>query len=182
MDWDGKIAAPTLRCAATGAALQPGETIYSALTLHEGVFARLDYHASAWPTVDHAAIGILSWWRRTLPRDDGRPRALKLDAAVLSQLFADLVAARDRPSQCFCYIIALCLVRIRRLRLQGIEERPDGSWLLLVERGTQHVSRLRDPRMDRQEEEQVRANLMRVIALEEGPTQPTPTGPAPTAD
>jgi hypothetical protein len=175
MDWDGKVGSPTLVCHASGQGLLPGQVVYSGLRLHQGSFVRLDFCEAAWPAVDHGTL--LSWWRRTLPPATAR-RTLKLDAAVLGQLFDDLKGATDRPTQCFCYLVALCLVRIRRLRLRTIETRADGPWLLLEERPSGTMQRLRDPRMDALEEERVRQNLMAVVSVE-GPPKGSATAPAP---
>ncbi len=129
MEWDGKVSAPAPVCRADGAALQPGQTVYSGLRLVDGVFERLDYAEAAWATLDRASLGLLSWWRRTIPLPEARQRALKLDAAVLTQLFTDLSAVAERPSQCFCYVIALLLVRIRRMKVLEIEDRAGEPWL-----------------------------------------------------
>jgi hypothetical protein len=185
MEWDGKVSAPAPVCRANGASLQPGQTVYSGLRLLDGVFERLDYAEAAWATLDRAPLGLLSWWRRTIPLPEARQRALKLDAAVLTQLFTDLSAVSERPSQCFCYVIALLLVRIRRMKVLEIEDRAGEPWLVLLERGTGVLRRIRDPRMDAAEEEQVRRNLMAVISLDGG-TAAAPAGalsaPAPPAD
>jgi hypothetical protein len=170
VDWDGKVEQPKLVCAATARTLAPGETFFSGLRFADGLFARSDFCAEAWERQDKATL--LSWWRQTVPEPDRKRRALKLDAASLSRIFADLKGATERPSHCFCYVIALCLARLRKLRLRGVERNGEDSWLLLEERGTGVVHRMRDPRMSPSEEDQVRRNLMDVISLD-GPVDVT---------
>jgi hypothetical protein len=176
MDWDGKVEQPKLVCAATGRALAAGETFYSGLRLAEGVFARSDYAPEAWPTQDKTAL--LSWWRQTAPEPDRKRRTLKLDAVSLGRIFTDLREARDRPSQCFCYVVALCLARMRKLRILEVEKRDGESFLLLQDRANEAVHRLRDPRMSAAEEDQVRRNLMDVITLDGPAIVPAPAAEA----
>ncbi len=178
MEWDGKVSAPAPVCRASGAALQGGQTVYSGLRLVDGAFERLDYAETAWATLDRTPLALLSWWRRTIPLPEARQRALKLDAAVLMQLFSDLSAAAERPSQCFCYVIALLLVRIRRMKVLEVENRAGEPWLVLLERGSGVLRRIRDPRMDATEQEQVRRNLMAVISLDDGGSAAAPAAPA----
>jgi hypothetical protein len=139
------------------------------------VFSRLDFAADAWNTQDQATF--LSWWRQSVPQADQKRRTLKLDAASLARIFADLKEARDRPSQCFCYVVALCLARMRKLRILEVEKRDGESYLLLQDRANQAVHRLRDPRMTAAEEDQVRRNLMDVITLD-GPAEIAPAAEA----
>ncbi len=168
MEWDGKIEQPKLVCAATARALAPGETFFSALRLTHGLFARSDFSAEAWPAQDPAAF--LSWWRQSVPQPDRKRRALKLDAVSLGRIFADLKDAKDRPSQCFCYVVALCLARMRKLHVLSVLKESSGTFLLLEDRPRGVVHRLRDPGMNAAEEDQVRMNLMDVIALD-GPSE-----------
>jgi hypothetical protein len=177
MEWDGKVGAPTLQCHASGRALQAGETFFSALRSVDGLFQREDFAQEPWNGVDKSPY--VSWWRRTVPQESSRRQTLKLDGEVLGQLFNDLKDATARSSQCFCYVVALCLVRIRRLRLREIEHRDGQPYLLLEDRRLEIVHRLRDPRMTPAEEELVRRNLMEVISLE-GVSSSAPPMAAPT--
>jgi len=174
MEWDGKVGAPTLLCLASGRPLAPGERFFSALRASEALFVREDFSEAAWAAIDKTPY--VSWWRRTVPADSGRRQTLKLDAEVLRQLFRDLKDSTSRSSQCFCYVVALCLVRIRVLRLRDIEHRDGQPYLLLEDRQADCVHRLRDPRMNPDEEDQVRRNLMQVIAIDGS------GAPAPLAD
>lgn len=170
MEWDGKIEQPKLVCAASGRALAPGEVFYSALRFANGLFTRSDFAADAWPAQDQTTY--LSWWRQSAPEPDRKRRALKLDAASLGRIFEDLKGSGDRASQCFCYVVALCLARLRKLKVLDVERRDDGaSFLLLEDRAAGVVHRLRDPRMSPAEEDQVRANLMAVISLDGAPLE-----------
>jgi hypothetical protein len=164
IEWDGKVAAPIFTCIATGRTLAPGEVFISALS-HDGTdFRRSDYAEEAWP--DHESAGWLSWWRRRVPQPDANAaRALRLDADVLQSLFADLRHSRERPAQCLCYVIVLCLVRARILRLDGVDHDRDGTpWLLVDHKADAVRLKVRDPQMDPAELAQVQEALLRLIS------------------
>ncbi len=166
MEWDGKIEQPTWTCAATGRVLAPGETVFSGLRLADGIFTRTDVSVDGWNSQDPATF--LSWWRHLVPEPDRRRRSLKLDKASLGQIFADLKDANERPSQCFCYVVALCLARMRAFRLLSVVTDGGVSYLLVQDRATNAVHRVRDPQMSPLEEENVRKNLFEVIGTDGG--------------
>ncbi|MBA3709323.1 MAG: hypothetical protein H0W83_10965 [Planctomycetes bacterium] len=173
MEWDGKIEQPKPACAATGRVLAPGETYYSGLRLQDGVFTRTDVSSEAWPAQDQASF--LSWWRHAVPETDRRRRTLKLDKASLGQIFADLKDSTERPQQCFCYVVALCLARMRAFRLLSVITEGGASYLLVQDRLNQAMHRVRDPKMSTDEEEQVRKNLFEVIGTD-GASVAAPSG------
>jgi hypothetical protein len=164
MEWDGKISQATLSCAATGRALAAGETFYSGLRLADGAFARVDFSADAWPAQDPAAF--LSWWRQVVPHPERKARVLKLDAASLGRIFNDLKESSERPQHCFCYVVALCLARMKKLHLVAIERDERSPILVFEDRPNRATHRLRDPGMSSDEEEQVRRNLMDIISID----------------
>jgi hypothetical protein len=159
MEWEGKVGAPQPMCALSGRVLEPGETVFSALVLADGGFARRDIAAEAWPGADRD--GFLSWWRRTVPEPKAKAARLRLDQAVLQRLFSDLAGREDAASIRLHYIVALCLLRARKLALERVERDADGAWLLLAERGgTRH--RIRDPALTPADAEELTGQLLAV--------------------
>ncbi len=176
MDWDDKVAAPQPRCAHSGRVLSGGEAVFAALVLRDGTFTRHDYAPEAWPAVDQSQF--ISWWRRQVPRPDSDPRALTLDGPTLLKLFHDLKNSRERAVQCLAYVLALCLLRMKKVKLLSIDKKAaatgDGggsdAWLLLEDRSSKDLLRLRDPMMTSNEEAKVQAQLLAII----GPVPPVP--------
>lgn len=170
MDWDGKVGAPQAVCASSGRSLAPGEQVFGVLAQRDGVFVRLDISAEAWDAYDRSAA--LSWWRRTVPLPERRPERLRLDAAALARIFADLADSADPQRMAFRYIVALCLTRARKLSMERIERDKDGSsWLVLVERGgIRH--RLRDPQLKAEDEAMLTDQLLAVAGAAPAPAQP----------
>jgi hypothetical protein len=165
MEWDGKVAAASFTCTATGRVLVPGEVFFSGLETAGAGFARRDFSGEAWTRIDPTTF--LSWWRQKVPSAEGGRRQVKLDKDLLLKLFTDLRASRERPQQCLCYVIALCLTRARAFTLQQVVEHDGDQWLLLDHRVDGLRLRLRDPQMTPQETERVQASLLDIIGVGE---------------
>ncbi len=161
IDWQDKVVRPTLRCAVSNQEIAPGDTFYSALLCEQQQFVRRDYSAEAWSEQDPQAF--LGWWRSVRPTitEDNGPRLV--DATVLMGIFADLKDADDRPGQCFVYLLALLLMRLKRLRYLDLIQEAGHSYLLLEERSARCVHKVRDPCMTDEEKQHVEESLHTVF-------------------
>ena len=162
MDWEGKIVTSHLTCSATGRVLEPGEIFFSALVVKDGLFQRLDFCATAWTTLDQATF--MSWWRQKVPQPGNERKPFKLNAATLGQIFANLKDARTRSQQCLAYVVALALVRARKLQFIEVRTEGDHQVLLVQDRGAGVVHRIRDPRLGADEEAHVLHNLLELTS------------------
>lgn len=165
MEWDGKVANPSFSCSVSGRELAPGEVFFSGLVLDGAGFARRDFAPEAWTAQD--PVGFLSWWRQRVPVPDPKRRQVKLDKDLLLKLFTDLRNARERPQQCLCYVIALCLVRAKAFALAAVAEERGEAWLQLDHKADGVRLRVRDPRMSPAEQEQVQTSLLTIIGVGE---------------
>ncbi len=161
MDWEGKVENPKLVCAGTGALIPPGAAFFASLVYDNGVFVRRDWSAEAWEGQDHQRF--LSWWRQKAPVA-GEERRRAIDAEALGRIFTSLKDAKERPKQCFCYIVVLFLMRAKKLRF--VESARDGerSWIVVEDRAQGVVHRVRDPQMSNEELDAVQRNLLEVVA------------------
>lgn len=160
MDWEGKVVASQLHCTASGRTLAVGELFFSGLTIADGQFTRQDFSAEAWENQDKQRF--LSWWRQRVPEPDQTRRAFKLNAETLAQIFANLKDSRSRIQQCLAYVVALGLVRARKLHFVEVTKNDDLSLLVIEDRHRGVIHRLRDPGMSPDEEQQVLDNLLAV--------------------
>jgi hypothetical protein len=165
MEWDGKVANPNFSCSVSGRTLLPGEQFFSGLVAAGPGFARRDFAPEAWTAQDPASF--LSWWRQRVPEPDPKRRQVKLDKDLLLKLFTDLRNSRERPAQCLCYVIALCLVRAKAFVLASVTEAEGQPWLHLDHKADGIRLRLRDPRMTPTEQEQVQTALLDIIGFGE---------------
>jgi hypothetical protein len=160
MDWEGKIVAPRLACCRSGRMLAPGEWCHSALLLEEGGFVRRDFSVEAWDAEDQERY--LSWWRTRVPEAGNERKAFRLNAETLGQIFTNLKDSRSRAQQCLAYVVALALVRARKLQFITVERGPTEAVLVLGDRLKELRYRVRDPQMTPAEEQHVLDGLLAV--------------------
>ena len=162
MDWEGKIVATHLTCSVGGRTLQPAEVFFSALVVKDGLFQRLDFAADAWACQDQASF--ISWWRQKVPQPGNERKAFKLNAATLAQIFVNLKDARTRSHQCLAYVVALALVRARKMQFLEVRTEGDHQVLLVQDRAAGVVHRIRDPKLGQDEEAHVLHNLLELTS------------------
>lgn len=115
-----EIARPTRRCAATGRELQVGERFIAALVRdpEADAFLRHDYAPEAWDSGARPALQLVASWRSTVPEPTAR-RGPFIGEDELMDVFEQLEAATEPSAITFRYMIALMLVRKRRLVYEG---------------------------------------------------------------
>lgn len=119
------------KCSATGEPLVPGELCWSVLTESDGKLSRHDYSIPAWEGPPEGSIGH---WQALVPVDvdAGKP---KIDADSLFDYFIQLCESPNKTEQDYQYVLALLLLRKRRLILDGTIEIDDLPAMRLVGSG-----------------------------------------------
>lgn len=116
LDREYRIEVSSRRCEACGRAFQVNDVYYSAVveTEEENRFARQDFCPDCWKP-DGA---YFSFWKTQVPEPQEERRGPRLvDVERLMQLFQRLEDSEDEEAQRFRYVLALALMRKRRLRL-----------------------------------------------------------------
>jgi hypothetical protein len=116
-----QIQANTRHCAATGRVLKPGEKFYSVLLEEKGQFLRQDFGVDAWKGPPPQAFSF--WTGRVAAKD--APRKIRKDDDVLLACLQRLENATDPDQLNFRYVVALLLLRNKRLQSEG--SRKDGG-------------------------------------------------------
>lgn len=119
MDYQLKRAAKT--CAATGEAIAPGATCYSALVEEDGRFVRVDYAEQNWNGPPENAVGF---WRTVVP-DEAPSKPKPLDSDTLLEYFEQLCEEANPAREKLQYVMALLLLQKRRLNID--RRRCDGE-------------------------------------------------------
>jgi len=130
------VSRPTGVCAATGEQLTPAEPAMAALCEREEDegFDRMDFSIKAWEQGNRPP-NLFSHWRYIVP-EEGKKPDIVIDDEVLVDLFERLTDD-ERPQRiAFRYILALVLLRKRKLRMVGRETDDDGEIWLLQFKGT----------------------------------------------
>src|SRR5438132_11925526 len=127
-----QIQANTRRCATTGRELQPGGRFYSVLFDQGGQFLRQDYSGDGWPGTPE---GAFSFWTGTVPPLDS-PRRPRFDDDLLLDCFHRLEGQTEPDRINFRYVLALLLMRRKRLNFEEANVAADLETLWLRRPGT----------------------------------------------
>jgi hypothetical protein len=134
---DYQIQPSTRRCSLSGRELRPGEPYYSVLLEEDGKFVRKDFSVEAW---QGAPEGAFSFWKGRLTTPQGK-RRLPIDDEMLVECFGRLEGQLEPSRLRFRYVVALLLMRRRRLRFEQTEQ--DGSqevmWMRCTRTGARHA-------------------------------------------
>lgn len=111
---DYQIQPNTRRCSTTGRELKPGEQVYSILTEKDGKFVRQDFAPEAWQGPPPEAF---SFWAGRVPTGEAK-RKLVVDDELLLDCFERLQDQLEPGKVAFRYVIALLLMRRRKLKFE----------------------------------------------------------------
>lgn len=116
------------KCAATGEDLAPGTWCHSVLVDRNGELQRLDYSEKGWTGPPEGTLGV---WKCIVPKA-AEVRHEPLDTNALMRCFEQLSEEANPAREGVRYILALLLVKKRRLRLEGSRSAGDEEYLQLA--------------------------------------------------
>jgi hypothetical protein len=159
---DYQLQANTRRCAATGRELRPGERFYGVLLVEGGKFLRKDYSEPAWQGAPEGALGF---WKSRVAEGQA-PRRPPVDDDLLLACFQRLEGDPDPAKVAFRYVLALLLMRRKRLRLEDAKK--EGGREVMLLRCTRKGDRFQvpDPALSDAELESVQEDVFRVLGWE----------------
>lgn len=156
-----EIPAPTLRtCAASGRELRAGERVYGVLFDEGGKFVRKDFAADSWTGPPEGAV---AYWSGRIPSSE-RVRKPTFNEDLLLDCFAHLAGNPDPHRAHFRYVVALLLMRRKRLKFEDAKKAPDGTPILVVrdaKGGAKHE--IVDPRLSEAEISAVQDEVFKVL-------------------
>ncbi|MCA9083349.1 MAG: hypothetical protein KDA81_04800 [Planctomycetaceae bacterium] len=118
-------------CAATGEPLAPGSQCWSVLVEQNGKLVRQDYSSEAWAGPPE---NVLGFWQCEVPKDNGGQQK-KLDVDGLFDYFVQLNDSPNLAEQDYQYVLALLLLRKRRLILEETTDTDDIPTMTLIGSG-----------------------------------------------
>ena len=158
------VSQPTGICAATGESLPKNQPAMATLCEREEDegFDRLDYCLAAWEGGERPDR-LFSHWRYVVS-DSEKKEKISIDDAVLADLF-DRLADDERPQRiAFRYILALVLLRKRKLKLVGRENAEFGEiWLLQFKGVEGEPIRVKNPRIAEEEIQDLSEQLGEIL-------------------
>ncbi|MBM4006610.1 MAG: hypothetical protein FJ292_03455 [Planctomycetes bacterium] len=128
------VGKPTFQCAASGEALPPGTSCVTTVRENgQGGFERLEFSQAAW-LAGARPEGLLCWWKTVMPEPDAK-RRLVLDDEAIEEVF-DRLAEDDRPNRVAVrWLLAMILLRKKRLRHLRVESAEGVETWLFSRRG-----------------------------------------------
>lgn len=156
---DFDIAAPARTCTISGKELQPGDRVVSVLLDEAGKFVRRDFAAEAWAAPPQDAI---AWWLGRIPAGT-KPKKPTYNEDVLFDLFRHLAEATDQQRVNFRYVVALLLMRRKRLKFEDLKK-ANGQDMLVVrdaKSGTKYETI--DPRLTEESIVEVQAEVFAAL-------------------
>ncbi len=154
---------PTRVCAATGRSLAAGERVYSALTDEAGRFVRRDYAADAWAGPPDGAV---AHWAGRVPATAG-PKKPTFNEELLLDCFHHLGGRAEPDRAAFRYVVALLLMRRKRLKFEDVRAVPGGASVLVLrdaKGGGRHE--VPDPKLSDAQAEAVQGEVFRLLGWE----------------
>jgi len=156
---DYQIQPNSRRCSVTGRELQPGETYFSVLLDEGGRFVRREYSREAWQGPPE---GAFSFWCGKVPlrEQDRRP---PVDDDMLLDCFTRL-EGQDEPARVnFRYVLALLLMRRRRLKFEDAETKSGREVLRLRCMQTRAIHEVVNPALSDEETQAVQEEVFKVL-------------------
>jgi hypothetical protein len=152
----------TRRCCVTGRELQPGETYFTVLLDEAGKFVRREYSAEAW---QGPPAGAFSFWQGRISTSRA-PRRPPVDDELLLDCFVRLESETDPTRVSFRYVLALLLMRRRRLKLEEARQEAGREVLCLRCSRTGVRHQVVDPGLSDEEMEAVQEDVFQALGWE----------------
>jgi hypothetical protein len=149
----------TRRCALSGRELQPGDKFYSVLLEAGGKFVRQDFSSEAWQGPPH---GSFSFWAGRIPPGEENKRT-PIDEELLLDCLQRLEGENEPARVNFRYVVALLLMRRKRLRFEEARSDGDQEVLLLRCARTRNTYRVLNPQLTEEAMEAVQEEVFQVL-------------------
>jgi len=157
---DYQIQPNTRRCCVNGRELRPGERYHSVLLDEGGKFVRKDYSEEAW---QGPPAGAFSFWAGRIPPPQARRRP-PIDDDLLMDCFLRLEGQTEPGRINFRYVLALLLMRRRRLKFEAQGSAPDSLCLRCGRTGAQY--QVANPCLSEEEMAAVQEDVFQALGWE----------------
>lgn len=160
-EWE--IDKPLGQCYGTGRQIEAGEEYYGALVEGEEGLKRQDFCADFW---DEHKPEVFCYWKTKLPHPDEKKK-LFVDDDMLMAFFERLADASEQEKINFRFVLALVLMRKRRLKYDS-SKTEDGKeiWRLRIAGGDKEFVELVNPHLDEEQIEQLSSQIGQILQVD----------------
>jgi len=156
-NWE--INKPLGQCYGRGETIEPGQDYFGALVATEEGLQRRDFCAEFW---ESEKPEVFCYWRTRLPAPDEKKK-LFVDDEMLMAFFERLAEETDQEKVNFRFVLALILMRKRRLKYDATKTE-DGReiWRLRVV-GEGVFAEVINPHLDEEQIEQLSSQIGQIL-------------------
>jgi hypothetical protein len=152
----------TRQCCMTGRVLAPGEKYHSVVLEEQGRLVRRDYSEAAWQGLPP---GVFGYWTGHVP-DKEAARKLRKDDDLLFDCLMRLESAADPKQLNFRYVVALLLLRGKKLQFEDTRKEDGLEFLRLRNPKTGDILEVLNRQLSEAEIETVREEVFQVVGWE----------------
>ena len=156
---DYQIQTTVRECCVTGRSLLPGEICFSVLLQEGAQLVRRDYCKEAWQGPPAGAIG---YWQGKVPTGE-KDRRPPIDDDGLMDCFTRLESQQEPNQVSFRYVVALLLMRRKRLKFEDVDVRDGKEILRLRCSQTKTVHEVVNPALGDDEIQTVQEEVFKVL-------------------
>ena len=159
-EWE--VSKPLGRCYGTGKKIEYGEEYFAALVETEEGLARRDFCADYWQA---EKPDVFCYWKSKLASPDEK-RRIFVDDDMLMAFFERLAGESEQEKVNFRFVLALVLMRKRRLRYDSSETQGDNEiWRLRVVGGKETVEVI-NPHLDEEQIERLSSQIGQILQVD----------------
>lgn len=156
-----QLQGPTRICAQSGKVLKTGDKFVSALFEESGKLVRRDYALETWAPQTLTPAPIAFWSGKIA--EEGKQTKLVVNDEVLVDCLDHLTNNLDPSKANFRYIVALLLMRKKRLRFEDLLKKDGQEILVLRDHKTKKMYEVLDPRLDESQAESAQDEVFEVL-------------------
>jgi len=156
-DWE--INRPLGQCSGSGRKIEPGEDYYGALVETEQGLLRRDFGSEYW---EREKPPVFCFWKTKLAAPNEKKQLFVSDDMLMA-FFERLAGETDPEKVSFRFVLALVLMRKRRLKYDSTKMDGDGEiWCLRVT-GEKDLVEVINPHLDDSQIEQLTSQIGQIL-------------------
>lgn len=156
---DYQLTAPSRHCILSGREILPGEKYFAALLDENGNFVRRDYAVESWQGPPQGAI---AFWQSKIPLE-GATRKPVYNDSLLMDWFLHLANETEPSRQRIRYVVALLLMRRKRLKFEDLRRDAGQDTMLLRDAKSGSRYEIADLRLSETEIAAVQEEVFRAL-------------------
>ncbi len=160
-EWE--VSKPLGQCCGSGKKIEPGEEYFAALVETSEGLARRDFCADYW---QQQKPNVFCYWKTKLPQP-GRKKQIFVDDEMLMAFFERLGKETEREKINFRFVLALILMRKRRLKYDSSEIDGDMEiWRLRIVGSDKQFVEVLNPCLDEEQIERLSSQISQILQVD----------------